>query len=80
VPKDALVLGGTQPVVYVIDPSPGATAAATGTVRPVAVALGAAVEGNVEVRDGLEPGSLVVIRGNERLRPGVAVAFTMPVP
>jgi multidrug efflux pump subunit AcrA (membrane-fusion protein) len=46
----------------------------------VAVALGAAVEGNVEVRDGLEPGSLVVIRGNERLRPGVAVAFTMPVP
>jgi RND family efflux transporter MFP subunit len=71
VPKDALVLGGARPLVYCID----ATDATHGTVRPVEVALGAAVEGHVAVRGGLEPGGLVVIRGNERLRPGMQVAF-----
>lgn len=71
VPKDALVLGGARPLVYCID----TTDATHGTVRPVEVALGAAVEGHVAVRGGLEPGGLVVIRGNERLRPGMQVAF-----
>jgi RND family efflux transporter MFP subunit len=80
VPKDALVLGGTGALVYVIDAA-GATpagAATTGTVRPVQVSLGATIEGSVEVRGGLEPGQLVVIRGNERLRPGMAVTFPQP--
>lgn len=73
VPKDALVLGGGQPLVYVVDPAaePG-----TGAVRPVPVALGAAVAGTVEVRGDLRPGQLVVTRGNERLRPGMQVSFT----
>ena len=80
VPKDALVLGGTGALVYVIDAA-GATpagAATTGTVRPVQVSLGATIEGCVEVRGGLEPGQLLVIRGNERLRPGMAVTFPQP--
>ena len=80
VPKDALVLGGNGALVYVIDAA-GATpagAATTGTVRPVQVSLGATIEGSVEVRGGLEPGQLVVIRGNERLRPGMAVTFPQP--
>ena len=80
VPKDALVLGGNGAIVYVIDAA-GATpagAATTGTVRPVPVSLGATIEGSVEVRGGLEPGQLVVIRGNERLRPGMAVTFPQP--
>jgi RND family efflux transporter MFP subunit len=80
VPKDALVLGGTGALVYVIDAA-GATpagVATTGTVRPVQVSLGATIEGSVEVRGGLEPGQLVVIRGNERLRPGMAVTFPQP--
>jgi HlyD family secretion protein len=79
VPKDALVLGGPMPVVYTVEPTGAATAAkATGTVRAVEVSPGAAVEGFVEVRSGLEPGRLIVVRGNERLRPGMAVAFDVP--
>lgn len=74
VPKDALVLGGAKPLVFCIDPS-GPT---TGAVRPVEVALGAAVEGHVAVRGSLDPGALVVIRGNERLRPGMQVTFAPP--
>jgi len=79
VPKDALVLGGPVPMVFVIDPVSGAGGGPTsGNVRAVAVALGAAVGGQVEVRDGLEPGRLVVVRGNERLRPGAVVSFVPP--
>jgi RND family efflux transporter MFP subunit len=82
VPKDALVLGGPAPLVYCIDPavatSGGPAAAATGVVRPVQVAIGATIENSVEVRGGLEPGEMVVIRGNERLRPGMAVMFQQP--
>lgn len=80
-PKDALVLGATSAMVFVIDPAAGATpvgSATTGTVRPVPVSLGATIEGSVEVRGGLEPGQLVVIRGNERLRPGMTVSFPQP--
>jgi multidrug efflux pump subunit AcrA (membrane-fusion protein) len=67
------VLGGGTPVVYVVDV---AAAPGTGAVRAVPVAPGAAVAGAVEVRGDLEPGQLVVVRGNERLRAGVAVSFT----
>jgi multidrug efflux pump subunit AcrA (membrane-fusion protein) len=42
----------------------------------VPVALGTARAGAVEVRGDLQAGQLVVIRGNERLRPGVQVSFT----
>jgi len=72
VPKDALVLGKGTPLVYVVD---AGTEAGTGSVRPVQVALGATVAGSVEVTGGLEPGQLVVTRGNERLRPGAAIKF-----
>ncbi|MFN9368907.1 MAG: efflux RND transporter periplasmic adaptor subunit [Planctomycetia bacterium] len=79
VPKDALVLGGGTPVVYVVEPKTTiAPAATTGTVRVASVTLGAAVGGNVEVRSGLEGGLLVVVRGNERLRPGMAVSYAQP--
>jgi len=74
VPKDALVLGGPKPLVFCIDPA----GAAEGVVRPVDVVLGAAVEGHVAVRGSLEPGMLVVVRGNERLRPGMKVVFDPP--
>jgi RND family efflux transporter MFP subunit len=79
VPKDALVLGGNTPLVYVVDVAGAAAAGpATGTVRAAGVSLGAAIGSNVEVRSGLERGQLVVVRGNERLRPGMAVSFTQP--
>lgn len=79
VPKDSLVLGGGTPLVYVVDVAGGSSAGpATGTVRAASVSLGAAVGGNVEVRSGLERGQLVVVRGNERLRPGMTVSFPQP--
>ena len=78
VPKDALVLGGPSPVVFVVDPAADAGRDFGGTVRAVPVQLGTAVGGNVEVRTDLAPGRLVVVRGNERLRPGMAVAFEPP--
>jgi multidrug efflux pump subunit AcrA (membrane-fusion protein) len=72
VPKDALVLGAGVPFVFALD----STGPGTGAVRRVEVGLGAAVGGNVEVRGAIEPGQLVVVRGNERLRPGMTVSFT----
>ena len=77
VPKDALVLGGGSPLVFVVEPAstPPVAGRMAGTVRASTVALGAAVGGTVEVRSGLERGQLVVIRGNERLRPGMSVTF-----
>jgi RND family efflux transporter MFP subunit len=78
VPKDALVLGGPTPVIFVVDGATAATSPVAGTVRAVPVELGAAVGGSVEVRSDVAPGSLVVVRGNERLRPGMPVAFEPP--
>ena len=78
IPKDALVLGGTAPMVYVVTPSkdaPNDAGESTGVVNAVQVELGATVKESVEVRGILEPGTLVVVRGNERLRSGGAVTF-----
>jgi RND family efflux transporter MFP subunit len=83
VPKDALVLGGAEPLVYVVTPDREALAAGgpdqqVGTVRAVEVSLGATVSGSVEVLGGLESGQFVVVRGNERLRAGARVAYPLP--
>lgn len=59
--KDAVLLRGGRKVVYVVT---GGAA----KIRPVK--LGDAAGGRFEVLSGLEPGEKVVIRGNERLRPG----------
>ena len=48
------------------------------TAQPRLVTLGAEIGERFEVLDGLEPGDLVVVRGNERLRPGQAVAYGTP--
>ena len=66
VPKDAIVLGQREPFVYVVDPE-------SSTVRPVNVRLGVAVGDDIEVQGPLAAGMNVVIRGNERLRPGMPV-------
>jgi RND family efflux transporter MFP subunit len=66
--KDALVLGGPQPMVFVVD---GASEQSKqGKVRPVPVQLGVAEGSMIQVSGGLRPGQLVVVQGNERLRPG----------
>jgi multidrug efflux pump subunit AcrA (membrane-fusion protein) len=60
VPKDAIVLGGPQPMVWAIDPE-------SGMANPVPVTLGIAVEDLVQVKGPLQAGVQVVTRGNERL-------------
>lgn len=88
VPKDALVLGGPAPTVFVVDatvPDINATTdvkgaakamTKTGKVRPVVVKMGALDGRLVEVEGSIKEGEVVVVRGNERLRPGQKVAIT----
>jgi multidrug efflux pump subunit AcrA (membrane-fusion protein) len=69
VPKDALVLGGPQPMLFVVDVS--SRDSKLGKVRPVPVDLGLAQGSVIQVSaSGLQAGQLVVVQGNERLRPG----------
>lgn len=68
VPKDALVQGsGGGWVVYVVVDG-------VAEIRPVV--LGQPTDSRMEVLSGLSPGDLVVVRGNERLRPGQPVNAT----
>ena len=78
VPKDAVVLGGASPLVYVVDADP--KNAKEGTARIVPVELGAAEENLIAVKGPLRAGEKVVIEGNERLRPMAKVAIVREVP
>jgi RND family efflux transporter MFP subunit len=71
VSKDALVLGGPQPTVVVVDLS--APNSHQGKVRPVPVQLGIADGNWIHVIGPITPGQLVVVQGNERLRPAQEV-------
>lgn len=74
VPKDAIVLGGAQPMVVVIN---GATEVGqTGTPAPTPVQMGVALQDWIQVTGGLQPGQLVVAQGNERIRPGQTVVVS----
>ncbi len=64
VPKDALVLGSAGKAVYIV---------IDGKALPVPVEAGSAYGSLIEVKGDLRPGQKVVIRGNERLRPGLPV-------
>jgi RND family efflux transporter MFP subunit len=77
VPKDALVLGGQQPIVYAVDAS---GAGQPGKARPVPVELGSAVGGLMQVRGGLKSEELVVVQGNERLNPPFDVIVQRVIP
>ncbi|MEM6665326.1 MAG: efflux RND transporter periplasmic adaptor subunit [Pseudomonadota bacterium] len=71
VPKDALVQGRGGWMVYgVVDD----------TATPMPIQIGNAVEDRFEVLSGLEEGTIVVVRGNERLRPGQPVMAAPPTP
>lgn len=61
VPKDALVQGRGGWIVYIAE---------DGKAQPRPVEIGAAVGDRFEVLGGLQEGLQVVVRGNERLRPG----------
>ncbi len=64
--KDAVLpQGGGDSVFVVVD----------GKAQPRPVELGPAVGQRFVVEDGLKPGEPVVVRGNERLRPGQSVQY-----
>ena len=65
VPKDAVVLQGSQQNVFVISDE--------STVRPAPVRTSEAVGEWIAVDGPVKPGDKVVTRGNERLRPNQAV-------
>ncbi len=64
--KDAIVNRGGTNLVYVV---------VEGKAVPRKVDLGESFGSRFEVLGGVEPGDLVVTRGNERLRPGQPVAI-----
>jgi multidrug efflux pump subunit AcrA (membrane-fusion protein) len=69
VPKDALVLGGAEPVIFLADPDPQDPNKLR--ARSVAVKAGIATGGLIEISGGgLRAGQQVVVEGNERLMPG----------
>ncbi|MFL4468704.1 efflux RND transporter periplasmic adaptor subunit [Tateyamaria armeniaca] len=65
VPKDALVQGQGGWTAFVNE---------DGKATPRTVSIGAAIGDTFEVIDGLAAGDEVVVRGNERLRPGQDIA------
>lgn len=71
VPKDSLVLGGQQPMVFTVVPS--TEPKGSQQAMPVPVRLGAAWGSFMQVFGTLQPGQLVVVEGNERLRPSQPV-------
>jgi RND family efflux transporter MFP subunit len=65
--KDAVIHRSGKTLVFVV---------ANGRANIRIVRLGAAVGGRFEVLEGLSAGDLVVVRGNERIRPGELVQAT----
>lgn len=77
VPKDALVLGGKQPVVFVVTAgAAGEGDTSLGVVRRVSVTVGRSHGSLVSVAGELKRGDMVVTRGNERLVDGQQVRVT----
>lgn len=68
VPKDALVQGRGGWTVFV---------ASDDQAQPRPVTLGVPLGDRYEVLSGLAPGDMVVVRGNERLRPGQEISASV---
>jgi HlyD family secretion protein len=68
VPKDAVVLGGATPIVFVATMADGKS-----SVRPVSVQLGPTRGAWIAAIGEIKPGDSVIVEGNERVRPGMEV-------
>lgn len=68
--KDAIVNRGALRMVFLVE---------GGRAVPRPVRLGEAIGSRFVVRAGVAPGDIVVVRGNERLRPGQAVRHRPPM-
>lgn len=76
IPKDALILGGPNPVVMIVH--------AENAQEPVAMRVevepGVSRDNQIEILGDLEPGQQVIVDGNERVRPGQSLqVITEPV-
>ena len=60
IPKDALIPMGSKKIVYVFD---------NGLAKQKTIEVGISVGNKIEILNGLVEGELVVIKGNENLRP-----------
>ena len=60
IPKDALIPRGKQKVVYIFD---------KGIAKQSFIQTGVSVGNKIEILKGLNKGQLVVVKGNENLRP-----------
>ena len=67
VPRDALVIRPEGATVFVVDKDQ--------TARQVVVTIGIGAGEQIEVTGDLQDGDRVIIRGNERLRPGQSVSI-----
>lgn len=66
IPKDALVLGGKEVLVYVVKENKSV---------PVPVELGIAVDNLIQVKGNIAAEDQVIVEGNERVRPGQEVSI-----
>ncbi|MDC1023148.1 efflux RND transporter periplasmic adaptor subunit, partial [Alphaproteobacteria bacterium] len=60
IPKDALISSGNKQIVYCFE---------KGLAKQKFVKVGISVGDKIEILEGLEEGQLVVVKGNENLRP-----------
>jgi RND family efflux transporter MFP subunit len=70
VPKDAVVLGGPSPMVFVAAAGGGKAGGGKTMVKPVPVSLGPAQGTWIAAIGDIKPGESVIVEGNERVRPG----------
>lgn len=66
IPKDALVSRGKKHLVYFFD---------KGLAKQAFVQIGVSVGSKIEILRGLKDGQLVVVKGNENLRPNQPIKF-----
>ena len=69
--EEALVPLGERQFIFVV---------ADGRAQRRAIAIGQRQDGMVEVRDGVKPGELVIVRGTQRVRDGAPVKAEVPTP
>lgn len=74
IPKDAIVLGGQSPIVYVAVPDPKDKQKLI--AQPKVVELGVSDGGLIAVKGDLHEGDKVIVQGNERLIPMSPIQIT----
>ena len=68
IPKDALISRGNKQIVYCFE---------KGLAKQKLVKIGISVGNKIEILGGLEEGQLVVVKGNENLRPNQPIKIKM---